>query len=250
MRELERYKASVLALIVSNLVPLFGVIFLSWDTFEIVGLYWVENVIIGAINILKIATCRPNLAELEPTEPGVQRAARRSRKGTRAPARELPASKLFFIPLFTFHYGLFCAVHGVLVVAFFAPETSGIGPLSGLQAFPQVISERHLWWGVLALAASHVYSYLVNYLGRGEYRQTVVPTLMLQPYARVVVLHLAIIFGVWVVGLLGSTAGVLVILVVGKTVIDLALHLAERRRNEGGTTTKANGRVLAEVPID
>lgn len=250
MRDLARYKASVLALIVSNLVPLFGVIFLSWDTFEIVGLYWVENVIIGAINVLKIATCRPNPAELDPTKLGVQGAAGRPRKPTRVGARELPASKLFFIPLFTFHYGFFCFVHGIFVVAFFAPESFGIEPLSGLHAFSQMITERHLWWGVLALAASHVYSYLVNYLGRGEYRRTDVPTLMLQPYARVVVLHLAILFGGWVVVLLGSNAGVLVILIVGKTVIDLTLHLAERRRNEGSKPARSAGNVLAEVPID
>jgi Family of unknown function (DUF6498) len=249
MRDLTRYKASVLALIATNFVPLFGVLFLSWDTFEIVGLYWIENVIIGAINVLKIATCSPNPAELEPTKFGLQDAAQRSRNGDRRAKAAHHASKLFFVPFFTVHYGLFCFVHGVFVVTFFAPESFTGGPLSGLQTFLQMISERHLWWGVLALAVSHGYSYLVNYLGRGEFRRITAPVLMFQPYARVVVLHLAILFGAFVVVLLGSNAGVLVILIFGKTVMDLMLHLAERNRNERRKPVESTGEILAEAPI-
>src|SRR5687768_2930272 len=99
MRDLMRYKASVLALMATNLVPLFGVLFLSWDTFEIVGLYWIENVIIGGINVLKIATCFPNSSELDPTKFGIQKAAPRFRKGVRSAKPERQASKLFFVTL-------------------------------------------------------------------------------------------------------------------------------------------------------
>src|SRR5882724_7957891 len=48
------YKTSAYALIAANALPLFGVLFLGWDTFSIVALYWTENVIIGAINVLKM----------------------------------------------------------------------------------------------------------------------------------------------------------------------------------------------------
>jgi hypothetical protein len=249
MRDLARYKASALALIVSNLIPLFGVLFLSWDTFEIVGLYWVENVVIGAVNVLKIATCRPNPAELNLTKVGKRNAVRRFGRGALRVDRE-HASKLFFIPFFTVHYGLFCFVHGIFVMAFFAPESFSGWPLGGMHTFSQMFSERHLWWAVLALAASHLYSYVVNFLGRGEYRRTTLPVLMFQPYARVVVLHLAILFGAFGVVFLGSNAGVLVLLVIGKTALDLAMHLAERRRNESRKPAGARGDILAEVPID
>jgi hypothetical protein len=248
MRDLTRYKASVLALIATNFVPLFGVLFLSWDTFEIVGLYWIENVIIGAINVLKIATCSPNPSELDATKFDTQDAVRRFSKRRRRVRRE-HASKLFFVPFFTIHYGIFCLVHGIFVLSFFAVESAGNGLLGGPRTFWQMMSERQLWWGVIALAASHLYSYAVNYLGRGEFRRTTVPALMFQPYVRVAVLHLAIIFGAIVAGALGSNAGILLILVVGKTVIDLALHLAERRRNEVRTSARSTGEILAEVPI-
>jgi hypothetical protein len=249
MRDLARYRSSALALIVSNLIPLFGVLFLSWDTFEIVGLYWVENVIIGAVNVLKIATCRPNSAELNLTKVGKRNAVRQSGRGARRVNRE-HASKLFFIPFFTVHYGLFCFVHGIFVMAFFAPESFSGLPLGGLHTFSQMFSERHLWWAVLALAASHLYSYVVNFLGRGESRRTTLSVLMFQPYARVVVLHLAILFGAFGVVLLRSNTGVLVILVVLKTALDLAMHLAERRRNETRPRARSSGDILAEVPIE
>jgi Family of unknown function (DUF6498) len=250
MRDLSQYKTSILALIATNLVPLFGVLFLSWDTFEIVGLYWIENVIIGAINVLKIATCFPNPSQLDATKFDTQDAVRRFSKRGRGARRQQHASKLFFVPFFTLHYGIFCLAHGIFVLSFFEVESTGNGLLGGPRTFWQMMSERQLWWGVIALAASHLYSYAVNYLGRGEFRRTTVPALMIQPYARVVVLHLAIIFGAIVAGALGSTAGVLVILIVGKTAIDLALHLAERRRNDGRKSAASDGEILAEVPID
>jgi len=39
-------------------------VFLGWDTFSIVALYWTENVIIGAINVLKMITCNPDMAAI------------------------------------------------------------------------------------------------------------------------------------------------------------------------------------------
>ena len=63
MRGFSDYKTSAYVLIAANALPLFGVLFLGWDTFSIVALYWVENVIIGAINVLKMITCNPDLDE-------------------------------------------------------------------------------------------------------------------------------------------------------------------------------------------
>lgn len=78
---------------------------------------------------------------------------------------------------------------------------------------------------------SHLASFFVNFLGRGEYRRTVVPMLMMQPYARIIVLHFAILLGAFVAFALGSNIAVLLILIVGKTMLDLSLHLRERVRN-------------------
>src|SRR5205085_758331 len=94
-----------------------------------------------------------------------------------------------------------------------------------------VFSEQHLWWCAAALALSHLWSFVVNFIGRGEYRRTNVTWLMFQPYARIVILHIAILLGGFVAFMLGSNVVVLTLLVVGKTLMDLSLHLAQQSIN-------------------
>jgi hypothetical protein len=64
----------------------------------------------------------------------------------------------------------------------------------------------------------------------GEYRNASPHVLMTQPYARVVVLHVAILIGGFGAVALGSPMVALVVLVALKTAIDLRAHLAERRK--------------------
>jgi hypothetical protein len=83
---------------------------------------------------------------------------------------------------------------------------------------------------VAALVASHGFSFLHNYLAGGEYRRVGLRQLMMQPYTRVLVLHIGIIGGAALVMALGSAVPALALLIVLKTAIDLAAHLAERRK--------------------
>jgi hypothetical protein len=56
-------------LILVNTIPMFGAMFWGWSLLEIVALYWFENLIIGAINVLKMITCVPDLEFLNMDEP-------------------------------------------------------------------------------------------------------------------------------------------------------------------------------------
>jgi hypothetical protein len=154
-------------------------------------------------------------------------------------------SKFFFVPFFIFHYGLFCLVHGIFIFAIFGHESGGFGPFGGFDNFLQVFTEDHLWWCVAALAASHLWSFAVNYIGRGEYRRTAVPILLFQPYARIIILHVAILLGGFIAFMLGSNVLVLLILVIGKTLLDLSLHLAQRATSDA--TPRQTPAVLPEV---
>ena len=242
MRGLSDYKSSAYVLIAANLLPLFGVLFLGWDTFSIVALYWTENVIIGAINVLKMITCNPDMAAIYAfkfnkggrTDGDL---AEKYASTARAALFSNQASKFFLIPFFIFHYGLFCLVHGIFVFVLFGHESLGnfgfFGPLTNIA---EVFSQKRMWWCVFALAASHLWSFFVNYLGRGENRRTVVIVLMAEPYARIVILHVAIIIGGFVSMALGSNVGILMILIVGKTLLDLSLHLRERIKHDVAPT--------------
>ncbi len=207
---------SVVALIAANALPLYGVALLKWNAAAIVLLYWAENLVIGFYNILKIA--------LAPVKKPVEH-----------------FGKLFVIPFFMVHYGGFMAVHGVFVLAFFAKSEpkfpgSGGGPtwpcfLIFLQLLLGVI--RQAWAALppgtkpilLMLFASHGVSFVHNFLLKREYESTEPAKLMAAPYTRIVVMHVAIIFGAFITLALKSPIGILVILVVLKTVIDVKLHL-------------------------
>ena len=47
---------AVALLVITNLIPLVGVLWLGWDLMLILALYWAENGVVGVINILKILT--------------------------------------------------------------------------------------------------------------------------------------------------------------------------------------------------
>ena len=194
---------SQVALVLANAVPLVGVLLLGWTVFPLLLLYWLENVVVGAFNVLKMLLAKP-------AEPVYW------------------AGKLFLIPFFIVHFGGFTFVHGVLVVAFFGPK--GIQPFDLLTAVPAAIRANQLGWGVLSLIASHGFSFYWNYVKNGEYQRASLQALMGQPYGRVMVLHLTVLFGGWIVMLLGSPVGPLLVLVALKTAADWRGHRAERRK--------------------
>ena len=211
-QDFSKHRASAISLLAANALPLLGVLFWGWSTFAIVLIYWAENVVIGVINVLKMLFCNASEDEVG-EEPMPQ------------------AMKFFFVPFFTVHYGLFCLVHGVFVFALLGGEDGGFGggPLGNWDQRFATIRETGTLWGILALAGSHLFSFVKNYLIGGESRSTTLPQLMSQPYGRIVVLHIAILFGAFATMALGSPIWLLMILIVGKTALDLNMHLREHR---------------------
>jgi hypothetical protein len=183
-------------------VPLVGVVAFHWTVLSVLLLYWFENVVIGAFNVLKMAFADPKSLASD-------------------------AIKLFLIPFFIIHYGMFAFVHGMFILAFFGHMTRGF---PGPATFWAALHDAGVGWGVVAIVASHGFSFVHNYWMGGEYRNASPQVLMTQPYARVVVLHVAILIGGFGAVALGSPMVALVVLVALKTAIDLRAHLAERRK--------------------
>ena len=188
------------ALVAANLMPLLSVALGWWSTFEVMLLFWAENVVIGLLQLLRFGTVALLCGQVAALGVGV---------------------------FFALHYGIFTLVHGTFVVALFAPAGSGMTGLP--DALPLLLSAEGLLWGLGGLAASHLLSFVVNFIGGGEYRRMTAEALMAQPYGRVVVLHLTILLGGGATMLLDDPAGALVVLVLLKIVLDLRAHLAEHR---------------------
>lgn len=188
---------STVALIIANLVPLAGVWLLGWDIGEIMLLYWAESGIIGFFNLLKMAVV--------------------GRWTT-----------LFYGPFFVGHYGAFMAAHLLFIYTFF---------IKGVQAQAQgdiALSEvaarfSALWPALLALAVSHGISFLINFIGKREFADTTIQKQMAEPYSRIIIMHLTIIFGGFVVMGLGSPLPALLLLMVAKIVVDLRAHARQRK---------------------
>lgn len=208
-------------LVLVNLIPLAGILWLDWSLFQIVALYWMENVIVGVINLLKMLVCAPD--ESHP----MARRAGFARSGQRAHH----AIKIFLLPFFTFHYGLFCLVHGVFVFVLLGKESmaAGRGLFPVIPAMTGKVLESGGLWALVALALSHVVSFVWHFLIGGEYRRTDVMTLMAAPYGRIVVLHVAILLGAFAIQALGSPLPMLLLLIAGKTGLDLIVHRKSHR---------------------
>jgi hypothetical protein len=200
-----RLTPSAVVLILANLIPVYGVAFLGWEVFPIILLFWFENVVIGFYNALKMAFARP--ADV---------------------GRWI--GKVFMIPFFSFHYGMFCFVHGIFVVVLFGRGATESLDNPGVAMFVGALAGAGVTWAAVALFLSHGFSFAWNYVGKGEYRRATLENLMKQPYARVVVLHVVIIASGFLVMALGVPAIGLVLLVLLKIGVDLTAHLKERSR--------------------
>jgi hypothetical protein len=206
LRDIDWRQPSVIALVLANLVPLFGVLFWHWEVFPLMFLFWSENLIIGVFNVLKMLTANPSL----PVE---------------------WIAKAFIIPFFCVHYGMFTYVHGALVVGFFGgPSIKGAHLFLNASGFWHIAQEYRLGWAILGLAVSHGVSFFTNYVRKGEYQRASLTQLMNQPYGRIMVMHFAILFGGFLMMALRSPIGGLILLVVLKTVFDLNGHAGERKK--------------------
>jgi hypothetical protein len=190
---------SVIALLVANLVPLYGVAFLGWDLFGLIVVYWLETGIIGFFAILNIALIAGWMA-------------------------------LFVVPFFIVHFGGFMAGHLLFLGQLFGskPGTPFSGSLSFLS---EEVARQGLWLAILALFVSHGVAFIVYVLApflrrRRQGMRATAPDaefgpIMFAPYARIVVMHVTIIFGAALILNFGGKIALFVLMVALKTVADL-----------------------------
>ncbi len=214
----EESRAVAAGLVLANAVPLVGVVFFGWNLHSLLVIYWLES---GAVGVESVAKIRRAKGEDDPeTLPSL------SLNDTPV-ASMVGRSNRAIAGFFVAHYGGFWVVHGVFVMVFPA-------------MFPMPVAAPSAVAGsVVALAAYHVASYRINYLGNGEYERSGPVTLMVEPYRRVFVLHLTIVVGAFAVAWIGAPAGALVVMVLVKTVLDLRGHWREHDRAQRRTPPEA-----------
>jgi len=207
-----RRRASLLLLVVVNLLPLLGVLVFGWDVAALMVLYWSENLVLGFYTLLKMLVVSP-------------------------------LGGLGLGAFFCIHYGGFCAVHGLFIATLLLDE--GIDPMPDepwplFLVFPQLLinvvrqvlvhAPPEWMFAFAALYVSHGVSFIFNFLLGGERHEVKSSQLMSAPYGRIVILHIAILLGGFAVIALGQPLGMMLVLVLLKLGLDVMLHLREHRR--------------------
>jgi hypothetical protein len=172
---------SVVALVLANLVPLAGVFIFHWEVFPLLFLFWLENVVIGILNVLKMLFASPGFllkTQANPAEQEKFGAASASRMEQFQPMpQDQPgtvrkqrlqflsnpkfqwALKLLLIPFFCVQYGIFTFVHGTILVALFAGDSHHTLHFLNVPMIFQIIRDNHLECSLAGLVFSHLVSF-------------------------------------------------------------------------------------------
>jgi hypothetical protein len=204
---------SIAVLLVSNLVPLAGVLFWNWDLFLLLMLYWSETAIIGFWMAVSVVRYPPE---------GLHR-----------------ASAGLTVAFFSLHAGGFMAGHLLFLWIFFAARWHE--RIHGLGDFVrEIVIGSGLWLSVLAMFVARG---VANWLDRPVGPAAGVPRRsqpsLLGFYARIVLMHVTILAGGILMQSFGPHAP-LFLLIGLKIALDLGFEVAAHR-----TAAPANLRTTA-----
>jgi hypothetical protein len=203
---------SVLILIAANLIPLYGVLHWGWDLYLLMTVYWMETGIIGLWTIPRMAITGKWVA-------------------------------LVLVPFFVVHFGGFMAGHFVFLWALFAggwaDRVAGVGDF-----FRVIVFGAGLWIAFLALFVSHGASFYLNVLrpllredsddaaARAGRPANPAPAqiadprkVMMAPYGRIVVMHVTILGGAFLIQIFQTRVAAFVLLIALKVAFDIAAHV-------------------------
>ncbi len=154
--------------------------------------FWLESAVIGCFNILKLVIVANILS-------------------------------IIMVPFFVVHYGAFMSGHLVFIFALFSPDEMSF---SGLLPPADLLTSHimNVWPAFLGVCLSHGISFFYNFIGKKEFRRSTPEKQMMAPYGRIILMHLTIIFGGWIILALGAPVLALVLLIVLKIVSDVRAH--------------------------
>jgi len=165
-------------LILVNLIPLYGVWFEGWNASQVFLVYCLETVIIGVINVLKMACVTLFVKSKDVWE---------NNGGSSM------QSGWFFIFFFIMHYGFFVFVQ---TQVFFG--VSGLLPNGSLlmkySKIPELLGDNGklmLWIFIAYYTLQNVF----GFFGSGIYKTISMGRLMFEPYMRIFVQQLVVIIG-------------------------------------------------------
>lgn len=201
----------LLLVLILNLVPVAGVLWAGWSPLQLLLLYWIENVAVGVFNYLK-------LRDYEAHKPA-------------SPPEPFKISSFFAM-----HYGMFTLVHGIFALV--------VGTLfAGTPVSP---GGRLDWLGFGTAALSFALIHFTDWLHWRKaqgWNQGSADGQMFAPYGRVIVMHLTVLGGAFILATTHAPVAYIALLAVLKTVIEAGwAGMADKQAPGGPMTLEMNGK--------
>jgi Family of unknown function (DUF6498) len=207
---------NLLFVLAINAVPLIGVKYYDWSALTVVALYWVENLLIAVFTCARIALHRTLTRKRGHWRTG--------QLGTKV--NDKPSGQGLLGEYATMAF-VFTLAHGVFVGAFIllAGQNHDGDPL-------WVISGEQLRRGALWMAAAMTLEFIIDAATMRSRSFAWIKSYVGQRMGRVIVMHLAIIFGMWGMMATQSPFAVLYVLIALKTLWDLAASTSGRQTSD------------------
>ena len=211
------WSPSSIALLIANLIPVYGVLFQDWELFPLIFTYWIENVLIGSINILRLLLVYPASLIFW--------------------LLKLLIVPFFYIMVFAlFNFGYF-----YVIVAIFEKDKYfqwheyvlwQDSMLDLIGQIPDGIIHYGILPAVVMFSISHLFSLVYNDYIRGETRNPKWLKLLFRPYARIFIVHTTVIITGIIIAFMEQPFYGLLIVVILKTITDLFVHIREHKQSE------------------
>lgn len=187
---------SLWAVILGNLLSIVVALIFGWSMGEMLWIYWGQSVIIGTLNVRRILS--------------LKEFSTKNFTMNDEPVPETPEAKRSVAVFFAFHYGFFHFVYAVFLWQELALDSVPLNELIFLVLC------------MTGFLVSHGYSLSYNAGRDFKHQKPNIGTLMFYPYIRILPMHLIIIFGHRMEGMM-----VMLAFMAMKTVADAAMHMAE-----------------------
>jgi hypothetical protein len=207
MRQAGARASRIATVLISNAIPLFGVLRYGWSATNVLVLYWLESLLVAIFTCLRIAAhCR------------LTRLRGHWREGQLTPSPGAIGKRPVLLRDYAVIAFVFTLAHGlfVIVLAFIFTSRHPDSPVWRFEPAPF----QH---GALLLLAVLVAEFVVDMIGLRARPFAWMRAYTQQRMGRVLILHLAIIFGMFAAAATESPYAILYVLIGLKTLWDLAM---------------------------
>ena len=220
-----------LTLLLANLITIAFFITGGGSIMQVLWIYWLQSVILGAINVLRIMSYPMKAgSKFQGIQPVLDASDQRQSK----------VGNMIVAGFFMLHYGFFHLVYGLFLLALSLPDMKvSVNGTEHVLNLGTHLSVKLILLSGLAFALHHGISFIAEkrfYKAHPDQTPTA-DKLFTGPYARIVPMHLIIIFGP-VVAIYTNENYVFLLFMLIKTVVDLELY---RRSVSHPTPVQASG---------